>query len=235
LLWFLRGETNIQSLVKNGVNIWVGDAYKAYKKQQNDLNQNEFIYKIKTDIEFANKWGELGPIYGCQWRKWKTNQEKYIDQISQVIDELKSNPDSRRLIVNAWNPGELDLMILPPCHISFQLYSFLDNGCRYLSLSWYQRSVDVPLGLPFNISSYGLLLELIAKETGMIPYELIGNLGDCHIYLNQFEGIKKQILLEPYDLPKIKLHNIGINNINFKDIELIDYKYHPSISLPLNN
>ena len=263
LLWFLRGDTNIKYLVDNGCHIWNGDAYQAYlKKYENDktsgivyytdplqyrpYTQEEFINKIKTDDEFAQKWGELGPIYGKQWRSW-TKKKMYlstdgsyeniydesdqtvIDQISILINELKTNPDSRRLMVNAWNVGELDQMVLPPCHYGFQVYTrelslvemimlakyeneeeiiktrkenvtqiseklLKDNiPTRAISLMWNQRSVDTFLGLPFNITSYGLLLEIIAKAVNMVPEELIGNLGDVHLYSNHIEQAKEQI------------------------------------------
>ena len=261
LLWFLQGNTNIKWLVDNGCNIWNGDAYKNYCKNADEgdfsrkwlkleesfdgfstnqeyslYTQEEFINKIKTDDEFAKKWGELGPIYGKQWRKWSGVIKKsiggtklfstgftQIDQIQNLINDLKTNPDSRRLMVNAWNVGELDHMVLPPCHYGFQVYTrelsegerglllqpygldpltkegrdrvWKENNLptRAISLMWNQRSCDFPLGIPFNIASYGLLLEIIAKEVNMVPDELIGNLGDCHIYLNQIEGCKEQI------------------------------------------
>ena len=203
LVWFLRGDTNIKFLVDNDCHIWDGDAYKNYlnKKTQYDSDfyeQSDFILAIKTDEEFAEKWGELGPIYGKQWRKWQgwmdMNGNKkaslWYDQILMLIHNLKTNPDSRRLMVNAWNVGELDQMILPPCHYGFQCY--VRQG-KYLSLMWNQRSVDTFLGLPFNIASYGLLLEIIAKAVGMIPDELICNLGDVHLYKNHVKQAKEQI------------------------------------------
>jgi thymidylate synthase len=257
LLWFLRGDTNIKFLVDNNCHIWDGDAYKSYEnkyykgeafgyKKLNDLeyspdlklSHEEFINKIKTDDEFAKKWGELGPIYGKQWRKWKftdkfTNGEQIayvngnVDQIQNLINDLKTNPDSRRLMVNAWNVGELDQMVLPPCHYGFQVYTrelssqermdvynksnwnkdifpsdvsgwnrLLDTyniPTRAISLMWNQRSVDTFLGLPFNIASYGLLLEILAKEVNMVPDQLIGNLGDVHLYSNHIEQAKEQI------------------------------------------
>jgi len=255
LLWFLRGDTNIKYLVDNNCHIWDGDAYKnyinnpAYKSESvADLmasqagqlvkcsTQEEFVEKIKTDDEFAKKWGELGPIYGKQWRNWGKlteptisynlgNVEKLmngVDQIANLISELKTNPDSRRLMVNAWNVGELDQMVLPPCHYGFQVYTrelsleeratiwnnthnpvgniythnqYDENDipARAISLMWNQRSVDTFLGLPFNIASYGLLLEIIAKEVNMVPEELIGNLGDVHLYSNHIEQAKEQI------------------------------------------
>jgi thymidylate synthase len=247
LLWFLRGDTNIKYLVDNGCNIWNGDAYKNYEKEwakenppfagQNNepwLTQEEFINKIKTDDDFAKDFGELGPIYGKQWRAWKQEDvfgwgykegEVLIDQIQNLINDLKTNPDSRRLMVNAWNVGELDQMVLPPCHYGFQVYTRelsleerlnlssivigeekirthednlarvdkLNIPTRAISLMWNQRSVDTFLGLPFNIASYGLLLEILAKEVNMVPDQLIGNLGDVHLYSNHIDAAKEQI------------------------------------------
>jgi thymidylate synthase len=275
LLWFLRGDTNIKYLVDNDTNIWNGDAYKNYLKECNEdkwmkeivldlpfpnksyglFTQEEFINKIKTDDEFAKEWGDLGPIYGKQWRSWPTYSvgettfktgiytawRNEADQIANLINDLKTNPDSRRLMVNAWNVGELDQMVLPPCHFSFQCYSHEKEGKRYLSLAWNQRSCDVGLGIPFNIASYGLLLEIIAKEVGMIPYELIGNLGDCHIYNNHIDGLKEQLTREPHPLPKICLdyregeYNKDLTDLISDDFVLFDYQSHPSIKLPLSN
>jgi thymidylate synthase len=236
LLWFLRGDTNIKYLVDNGCNIWNGDAYKRYANSHNTFidgfthvtpmahSKESFIGAIKTDDEFAKKWGELGPIYGKQWRKWAdyyNGSAEYTDQISNLINDLKTNPDSRRLMVSAWNVSELDEMVLTPCHYGFQVYTrelsfqerldiydpqklyhnevdswFLDKlniPTRAISLMWNQRSVDTFLGLPFNIASYGLLLEIIAKTVNMVPDELIGNLGDTHLYSNHIEQAKEQI------------------------------------------
>lgn len=245
LLWFLRGDTNIKYLVDNGCHIWDGDCYKRYHQafpETEMMSKEDFIELIRKDEEFAKKWGELGPIYGKQWRDWRTQwyqlseNEGYIprwagdvkteiDQIANLINDLKTNPDSRRLMVSAWNVGELDQMVLPPCHYGFQVYTrelslderlylmrkrtvdgtvdydnrhhkFLDFHNipnRAISLMWNQRSVDTFLGLPFNIASYGLLLEIIAKAVNMVPDELIGNLGDTHLYLNHIEQAKEQI------------------------------------------
>ncbi|CAB4174539.1 ThyA Thymidylate synthase [uncultured Caudovirales phage] len=235
LLWFLRGDTNIKYLVDNGCNIWTGDAYKKYHATWemdtygvlDALSQEEFINRIKTNPEFAKQWADLGPVYGKQWRSWYggiglDDDEYNIDQIQNLINDLKTNPDSRRLMVNAWNVGELDQMTLPPCHYGFQVYTrelsleerndvykkqwepgvselshdrfdSLNVPTRAISLMWNQRSVDTFLGLPFNIASYGLLLEIIAKEVNMVPDELIGNLGDTHLYLNHIEQAKEQI------------------------------------------
>jgi thymidylate synthase len=303
LLWFLRGDTNIKYLVDNGCHIWDGDCYKAYRKRMSlsvnngyDIDRNslkynengfspftqeEFINKIKTDNEFAEEWGELGPIYGKQWRSWKGKvtgivddnfiyhgtQVEEIDQIANLISELKTNPDSRRLMVNALNVGELDRMVLPPCHYGFQVYtrelSFdervrlklksedllkervthetldkLNIPRRAISLMWSQRSVDTGLGLSFNIASYGLLLMMIAKQVNMIPDELIGNLGDVHLYLNHIEPIKEQLTREPFELPTVKISDRVVNDISeytLDDIILENYRSHPSIKMELSN
>jgi thymidylate synthase len=296
LLWFLRGDTNIKFLVDNNCNIWNGDAYQAYIKRYNKgeyvgktkLLENskknrtltepftieEFIDKIKTDDEFAKKWGELGPIYGKQWRSWEKwyidENKRYltftkkIDQIQNLINDLKTNPDSRRLMVNAWNVGELDQMVLPPCHYGFQVYTRelslkerVDYGTkrnmwrlgqtinylhcdekniptRAISLMWNQRSVDTFLGLPFNIASYGLLLMMLADEVNMVPDELIGNLGDTHIYLNHIEQAKEQIGREPMELPTVHVRD-GIFCSSVNDVILENYNSHPSIKAPLSN
>ena len=233
--------------------------------------KEEFIGRIKSDVEFAKQWGELGPIYGKQWRQWKGENGK-IDQIDDLVRELKTNPDSRRLMVSAWNVGELDQMVLPPCHYGFQVWTrelsyserykiwFNNNyetGMEYyegnipnfdntyytptpkrsISLMWNQRSVDVFLGLPFNIASYGLLLHIIANEVNMVPDELIGNLGDTHLYSNHIEQAKEQISRESFDLPKLKtdakMDGICCNVPD--DFELIGYESHPTIKAPLSN
>ena len=269
LLWFLRGDTNIKYLVDNGCNIWNGDAYKAYKTKygyddiDSPLSMGEFITKIKTDDEFAKENGELGPIYGKQWRRWETDDldapryehwKKDIDQISNLINELKTNPDSRRLMVNAWNVGKLDQMVLPPCHYGFQVYTRkttreekITNPGKYraISLMWNQRSVDTFLGLPFNIASYALLLEIIAKEVNMIPDELIGSLGDVHLYNNHIEQAKEQYTREPLELPKLSINDEfwnpeisiieQIQHIKPDDFQVLNYQSHPAIKAPLSN
>jgi len=251
LKWFLKGDTNIKYLVDNGCNIWNGDAYKAYLTKEtmpgvpphdHVLSYDDFVEKIKTDDEFAKKWGDLGPIYGSQWRDWErrtTREEKivdpgvyveHIDQIKNLIDGLKNNPDSRRHLVSAWNVEDLPRMTLPPCHYSFQCYVDGDE----LSLMWNQRSVDVFLGLPFNIASYGTLLLLLCEETGYKPGQLIGNLGDCHIYNNHIEVAKEQINRVGYELPELKVSNVDILGGEF-DYELTDYNHHPTLKATLNN
>jgi thymidylate synthase len=256
------------------------------------LSKEEFIKQIKTNNEFAKKWGDLGPIYGKQWRQWQGWMQYkrddgsngfgslWYDQILQLVHSLKTNPDSRRLMVSAWNVAELDQMVLPPCHYGFQVYTrelskfersrhmglpegehFLDDVLdkhnipkRAISLMWNQRSCDTFLGLPFNIASYALLLEIIAKEVNMVPEDLIGNLGDVHLYKNHIEQAKEQISREPYSLPKVEIternwyqhekvkENLGPKT--FRDIilsyrpdcfELIGYESHPKIKAPLSN
>ena len=232
LKWFLKGDTNIKYLVDNGCNIWNGDAYKNYKNEVVEagvfdilLTEREFVERIKSDDDFAEKWGELGPIYGKQWRDWMG-----MDQILNLINTLKTNPNSRRLMVNAWNVSELHHMTLPPCHYGFQCY--VADG--KLSLMWNQRSVDTFLGLPFNISSYGTLLLLLCEETGYQPGMLIGNLGDVHIYNNHIEQAKEQLQRSSFPLPTIELSNVDILNGEF-DYEVKGYESHPSIKAPLSN
>ena len=276
LKWFLKGDTNIKYLVDNGCNIWNGDAYKAFKSTFSQMpgiqsslpSQDEFINKIKTDNGFAQKWGDLGPIYGKQWRGWfgydKEVNPVYVDQIKNLIEQLKTNPDSRRLMVSAWNVGDLGEMTLPPCHYGFQVYTrvlglderidYMNNGKiskssdyfhehldsmgipkRSLSLMWSQRSVDTFLGLPFNIASYGMLLSLLSEEVGMIPGELIGNLGDVHLYSNHIEQAKTQLGREPKPhLPKLKIISSDILNGEF-DYEILHYHSHPPIKAPISN
>jgi thymidylate synthase len=261
LLWFLRGDTNIKWLVENGNNIWVGDAYKSFTKKFDEVKDNvlpflsptveefmtkeEFIEVIKTDDKIIKEFAELGPIYGAQWRDWGN-----IDQIQQAINTLKTNPDSRRIIVSAWNVGELDNMVLPPCHWAFELYSEeVENGKRELSLKWHQRSVDTFLGLPFNVASYGLLLSIIAKEVGMIPGMLIGDLTNVHLYNNHIEQALEQINREPNRyLPELvfkdsfwdicdeeKDINDKINRYEPEWFTIEDYLPHPTIKAPLSN
>lgn len=317
LLWFLKGGTNIKYMVENDCNIWVGDAYKKYcasfttppedpnsqllgpqliSVKPVDLDRESFIQKIKLDPAFAEKWGELGPVYGKQWRDWEGNVPIYIDggqgapgknevwdgrferhrvdQIKDIINKLKNNPEDRRMIVNAWNVHEIPTMTLPPCHYSFQVYArplSLDErraiwnkrieGLQYmlmwmspkteddaldeqkvpryeLSLMFNIRSNDVPLGLPFNLASYGLLLEILAKHVNMVPGELIASIGDTHIYLNQVPMIKEQLERESFPLPALKIANREVNDISeyeIGDFEIVGYQSQSAIKIPLSN
>jgi len=240
LKWFLKGDTNIKYLVDNNCHIWDGDAYKAYCKahpseyHDDMFTQKEFIQHIKEDESFASSWGKLGPIYGKQWREWSPVAGEINkggkDQIKELIKNIKENPDSRRLMVSAWNVSELPLVVLPPCHYGFQCY--VNDG--KLSLMWNQRSVDTFLGLPFNIASYGTLLLLLCEETNLEPGELIGNLGDTHLYKNHIEQAEEQRLRSSFTLPTIKLSNVDILNGEW-DYEIEGYKYHPTIKAPLSN
>jgi thymidylate synthase len=301
LMWFLMGDTNIKYLVENGCHIWNGDAYKRYADSHTTFkdgfamvtpmahSRESFIEAIKTDDEFAKKWGELGKIYGKQWRSWDKWEfvegeneftiglwkKEQIDQIQNLINDLKTNPDSRRLMVSAWNVGELNEMVLPPCHYGFQVYTRelsyeekklytykhfsnqpqfdldafekFNIPSRAISLMWNQRSCDLFLGIPFNIASYALLLTIIAKEVNMIPEELIGNLGDTHLYLNHIEQAKEQIEREFYELPTLKhlkddsfYKSLSEDQSLYAHLENTDfilenYTCHPTIKAPLSN
>jgi thymidylate synthase len=310
LLWFLRGDTNIKFLVENGCHIWNGDAIKNYEKHNGEIDLGPFITKEEAFVDcilnkegFTEEWGELGPIYGAQWREWYTKTlikttikdplsgrdayvegDRWIDQIQNLINDLKTNPDSRRLIVSAWNVGQIDQMVLPPCHYGFQVYTrelsyrerydiwfrnnyetgmeknysiepefdndyYVPTPSRYISLMWNQRSADVFLGLPFNIASYGLLLEMIAKEVNMVPDELIGNIGDAHLYLNHVDQAREQLTRQLYPLPRLNFNTEHWDDPFFEaiysesfckclieeDIQLAKYEYHPTIKAPLSN
>ncbi|MGI6359976.1 MAG: thymidylate synthase [Acholeplasmatales bacterium] len=224
LLWFIRGETNIKYLVDNDVKIWNEWPYEWFKKSKDYQGETleEFVEKIKTDDEFAKKHGELGPVYGKQWRDFNG-----YDQLMNVINEIKTNPYSRRLIVNAWNPPELHKMALPPCHMMFQFY--VNNG--KLSLQLYQRSADIFLGVPFNIASYSLLLMMVAQVTNLEVGEFVHTLGDAHIYDNHVSQINLQLSREPRPLPTMKLNKDVKNILDFKyeDFTLENYNPHKRI------
>ncbi len=238
LLWFLRGESNIKYLVDNGVHIWDEWPYKYYKlhnKSKKRLTQDEFVQKIKDDTDFAGKWGDLGPVYGVQWRHWKKLIKGEVDQIKQVIEDIKKTPYSRRLIVTAWNPGELNEIVqregLPPCHTLFQFY--VNNG--KLSLQLYQRSADSFLGVPFNIASYALLLMMVAQVTGLRPGEFVHTFGDVHIYKNHLRQVREQLKRKPRRLPKMTINPKikDINKFKFEDFTLENYNPYPAIKAPV--
>ena len=286
LLWFLRGDTNIKWLVENKCNIWNGDAYKSYRTKLKDhyekggdvADMSQFLELVKEGG--LSEFGDLGPIYGKQWRNWfqynKHVEPVHVDQIAVLIDQLKTNPDSRRLMVNAWNVADLDQMVLPPCHYGFQCYvsdlsplEIIDQAkkdglwkdtipegmtlgelqkdfkTKKLSLMWNQRSVDTFLGVPFNIASYGLLLEILAKEVGMIPDQLIGNFGDVHLYSNHIEQAREQITRVPFELSTLVINDefwnpdasflSQIEHIQPDDFYIKKYESHARIKAPLSN
>ncbi len=245
LLWFIKGDTKLKSLLEKNVHIWDEWPFKWYLKAQNlpipavgSENWNNqlksFTEKIMADSDFNQKWGDLGPVYGFQWRTWPTNDGKSIDQLQNVIDLLKNSPDSRRIIVSAWNPAQIDEMAkagLPPCHCLFQFKSY--NG--KLSLQLYQRSCDTFLGVPFNIASYSLLLLMVAQVSGLEADEFVWTGGDVHIYLNHFEQVKEQLSREFKTLPTVKINPDIKNLFEFKaeDFELLNYDPHPAIKAPI--
>jgi thymidylate synthase len=230
LLWFLRGETNIRYLCQNGVRIWDDWPFDTYKKssayQGEDIK--EFAAKIADDEDFARKWGELGPVYGYQWRSWPAPDGRSVDQIKQLINQIKSNPDSRRLMVSAWNVPYIEQMALPPCHTMFQFY--VANG--KLSCQLYQRSADVFLGVPFNIASYALLNMMVAQVCNLLPGDFVHTFGDVHLYLNHVEQAKLQLTRDCRPLPKM-LINPEVKDVfdfRFEDFTLTDYNPHPHIA-----
>jgi len=223
LLWFISGDTNIKYLVDNDVKIWNDWPYMEFKNssEYNNETMDEFIGKIRTDNDFAIKWGDLGPVYGKQWRDFNG-----VDQLKNIVNDIKTKPDSRRLIVNSWNAPELSKMALPPCHTMFQFY--VNEG--KLSLQLYQRSADVFLGVPFNIASYSLLLMIVAKVCNLKPDKFIHTFGDVHIYLNHIEQVKLQLTREPLKLCKIKFKKKNsIFDYKFEDFEIVDYQSHSAI------
>ncbi len=245
LLWFLQGNTNLQYLVKNNVSIWNEWPYKHYliaNKKPVPMSSSdewktgmaEFVEKVKTDDEFAKTWGNLGPVYGYQWRSWRTPSGKTIDQITDLITQIKKSPDSRRLIVSAWNPADIEEMAvggLPPCHCLFQ-FEVADSK---LSCQLYQRSCDYFLGVPFNIASYALLTMMIAQVTNLKLGDFIWTGGDTHIYLNHFDQVKEQLARTPKTMPRMVLNPEIKNIFDFKieDFTLDGYDPHPAIKAPI--
>lgn len=253
LIWFIRGDTNLRYLLQYNNNIWNEWAFEKYVQsndytgpdmtnfghraiQDSDFNQvyQEEMSKFKTlilnDDDFMRKHGDLGNVYGKQWRDWVGPDGQHIDQLSQLIDNIKSNPDSRRHIISAWNPAEIDTMALPPCHTLFQFY-VQDNK---LSCQLYQRSADIFLGVPFNIASYSLLTHLIAKECGLDVGEFIHTFGDAHIYSNHIDAVETQLARTSYDPPSLKINtDKSIFDLEYEDLEIINYESHPIIKAPI--
>lgn len=241
LLWFIRGDTNIRYLVENGVGIWNDWPYQSWLRQtgqEDDLpmysaewkaGMKEFVERIRTDAAFAKQWGDLGPVYGHQWRNFEG-----VDQLAQLVDDIKINPDSRRLLVSAWNPKDIPVMVksgLPPCHSLFQFY--VTEG--RLSCQLYQRSADVFLGVPFNIASYSILTMMIAQVTGLKLGDFVHTFGDAHLYNNHMEQVEEQLSRSTFPLPKLVI-NPKVNNLFdfvYDDFELQDYQSHGPISAPV--
>lgn len=228
LLWFISGDTNIKYLVDHDVKIWNEWPYEIYKNSDSYLGESmdEFVNKIKEDVEFAKRWGDLGPVYGYEWRHFE-GKDKTVDQLGDVIKMIKTNPDSRRLIVNSWHAAYIDRMALPPCHLMYQFY-VQDNK---LSCQLYQRSADAFLGVPFNIASYALLTMMVAKICNLELGEFVHTIGDAHIYLNHLEQVDLQLSRTPRTLPKmiIKGDQKNIEDFKYEDFELTDYHPHPRI------
>lgn len=224
LLWFIKGDTNIKYLVDHGVKIWNEWPYENFKKHSSYQGETleEYVDKIKTDANFAREHGDLGPVYGAQWRNFNG-----VDQLAQVINLIKHQPESRRMILSAWNPAEINNMALPPCHTLIQFY--VSN--QKLSLQLYQRSGDIFLGIPFNIASYALLLEMVAQVTNLEVGEFVHTIGDAHIYINHIDQLKLQLKREIRPLPTLKLnpHIKDLEDFTFEDIEIIGYDPHPPI------
>jgi len=234
MLWMLSGGTNIRELLQQNVHIWSEWPHKTYCEQSgNDIPLQDFENKILEDAAFAAKWGELGPVYGKQWRRWKTADGKEIDQIAQVIDDLKNNPSSRRIIFDGWNVGELDQMALPPCHKHYQFY--VDPNTNKLSGGMIQRSVDSFLGLAFNIANLALVTTLLAEQTGHEIGEIVWFGFDVHLYMNHIEQAKEQLLRNPKPFPKlvIKRKPSSLFDYNIDDFELDGYDPYPAISAPV--
>lgn len=253
LIWFIKGDTNIKYLLEYNNNIWNEWAFEKYVASEdyqgpdmtnfghralqdsefNALYQEEmekFKSRILNDDAFAKKHGDLGNVYGKQWRDWVGADGKHYDQLATVIEQIKNNPTSRRHIVSAWNPSEIDTMALPPCHTMFQFY--VQDG--KLSCQLYQRSADIFLGVPFNIASYSLLTHLIAKECGLEVGEFVHTFGDAHIYSNHIDAIQKQLSRDSYAPPKLKINSDrSLFDIEYEDLEIIDYQSHPGIKAPI--
>lgn len=281
LIWFLNGDTKLKPLLEKGVKIWLDDAFSKYQKGNwTDMTKKEFEVRIMNDPEFEKKWGDLGPIYGHQWRKFGEKGNEYsnhndysagVDQIVNLIKDLTNSPDSRRMIVNAWNPADIHLMTLPPCHYGFQVITreltedevnyFKENESvdvshlglpspiasnalplptRAISLLWTQRSVDTFLGLPFNIASYGLLLELLAMKMNMVPEDLICSLGDTHLYVNHLDQVQEQLSRDPdtHPSPTLKFSDgcssKNLEDLKYEDVKLTDYSSFDQIKAQIS-
>ena len=237
LLWFLKGDTNIKYLVDRNVRIWNEWPYESYKASEEYQNEtlDEFVEKIKNSNDFAAKWGELGPVYGKQWIRWGGADGEKINQIQNVLNQIKKSPSSRRHIVSGWNVADIQALIsgkksAPPlCHTLFQFY--VSDGM--IDMQLYQRSADIALGVPFNIASYSMLLMMVAKECGLTPRYFVHTFGDAHIYLNHLEGIKEQLKRVPHKRPTLEIADKSFWDLEFEDFELKDYKHDDPIRFPI--
>lgn len=243
LLWFLRGDSNVKYLVDKDVHIWDEWAYKPYKKamekgNEASMTQEEFIDRIKKDNKFAEKWGDLGPVYGVQWRNWPASDGRKIDQLAWAIEKLKTTPERKSIVVSAWNaeymyemaaPGKS--VVIAPCHMFYQ-FNVNDNK---LSLLLFQRSCDIFLGVPFNIASYALLTMMVAQIVGMEPGNFVHSMGDVHIYSNHFDAVKEQIAREPKPFPTMNINPKvkDIDSFKYEDFNISGYKPHPKIKAPI--
>jgi thymidylate synthase len=232
LIWFISGDTNIRYLCQNGVRIWDDWPFATYSKSADydGIDMKEFATRIAVDVDFAAKWGDLGPVYGYQWRFWP-GPNGPVDQLRDVLEGIRRNPDGRRHIVSAWNPGYIDQMALPPCHAFFQFY-VVDGK---LSCQLYQRSADIFLGVPFNIASYALLIHMMAQDLGLGVGDFVHTLGDAHIYSNHMEQVQLQLSREPRALPTLKLNPSvkSLFDFRYEDVELVGYDSHPHIPAPV--
>jgi len=232
LIWFISGDTNIRYLCQNGVRIWDDWPFATYSKSADydGIDMKEFAARIASDADFAAKWGDLGPVYGFQWRFWP-GPEGPVDQLRNLLEGIRSNPDGRRHIVSAWNPGYIDQMALPPCHAFFQFY--VADG--KLSCQLYQRSADIFLGVPFNIASYALLLHMMAQDLGLKVGDFVHSLGDAHIYSNHTDQVRLQLSRDLRPLPKLSLNPSvkSLFDFRYEDVALLDYDPHPHIPAPV--
>jgi thymidylate synthase len=232
LIWFISGDTNIRYLCQNGVRIWDDWPFATYSKSADydGIDMKEFAARITSDTDFAAKWGDLGPVYGYQWRFWP-GPNGPVDQLRDVLEGIRRNPDGRRHIVSAWNPGYIDQMALPPCHAFFQFY-VVDGK---LSCQLYQRSADIFLGVPFNIASYALLIHMMAQDLGLEVGDFVHTLGDAHIYSNHMDQVRLQLSREPRALPTLKLNPSvkSLFDFRYEDVELVGYDSHPHIPAPV--
>lgn len=234
LLWFLSGDTSIRPLVEQGVSIWTDWPLERYREATgHDISREAFEERIRTDDAFAEEWSDLGPVYGKQWRDFE-GPDRRVDQIARLVESIRERPGSRRHLVSAWHPAQVEEMALPPCHYAFQCFVEGVPGDGRLSLMWQQRSVDSFLGLPFNIASYALLTHMLAQQTGLTPHELIFSGGDCHVYSNHLEQVRTQLSREPLPLPTLEIRKAAsIFEYRLEDFDVGNYRHHGVLKAPI--